>query len=48
MQNETNENIKMITKMVRDLGKKHVEPFRKQWDDEQTFPIEVFKKFGEF
>jgi alkylation response protein AidB-like acyl-CoA dehydrogenase len=48
MQNETNENIKMITKMVRDLGKKHVEPFRKQWDDEQTFPIDVFKKFGEF
>jgi alkylation response protein AidB-like acyl-CoA dehydrogenase len=45
---ETKENITLITKMVKDIGKKHIEPYRKQWDDDQHFPEEVFKIFGEF
>jgi alkylation response protein AidB-like acyl-CoA dehydrogenase len=38
----------MIKKMVRDLGKRHIAPHRKEWDDEQIFPIEVFRTMGEF
>ena len=48
MNKEISENIHMITKMVRDIGKKHIAPHRKQWDDEQIFPVEVFKELGEF
>jgi len=40
------ENSKMIVEMVRDVGKKHIDPFRKEWDDEQIFPIELFKELG--
>lgn len=45
---ETSENLVMIRKMVKDLGKKHIAPYRKQWDDEQIFPVDVFRKMGEF
>jgi alkylation response protein AidB-like acyl-CoA dehydrogenase len=48
MNKEVSENIHMITKMIKDIGKKHIAPHRKQWDDEQIFPVEVFKELGEF
>ena len=48
MDKDVSENIHMITKMVKDIGKKHIAPHRKQWDDEQIFPVEVFKELGEF
>ena len=48
MDKVVSENIHMITKMVKDIGKKYISPNRKQWDDEQIFPVEVFKKLGEY
>ena len=48
LKTETQENLVMIRKMVKDLGKKHIAPFRKQWDDEQVFPVDVFRIMGEF
>jgi alkylation response protein AidB-like acyl-CoA dehydrogenase len=42
-----NENQKMIAQMIRDFGAKEITPFRKDWDDRQFFPVEVFKKLGE-
>jgi alkylation response protein AidB-like acyl-CoA dehydrogenase len=42
-----NENQKMIAQMIRDFGAKEITPFRKDWDDRQFFPLEVFKKLGE-
>lgn len=44
---DENENQKMIAQMIRDFGAKEITPFRKDWDDRQFFPIEVFKKLGE-
>ena len=41
-----NENQSMIAQMIKDFGEKEITPFRNAWDDEQKFPIEVFKKFG--
>lgn len=42
-----NENQQMIAEMVRSFGAKEITPFRKEWDDNSFFPIEVFKKLGE-
>lgn len=44
---EMNENQSMIAEMIRDFGEKEITPFRNQWDDDQEFPVQVFKKFGE-
>lgn len=42
-----NENQKMITDMIRSFGVQHISPFVKEWDEHQTFPVDVFKKLGE-
>ncbi len=42
-----NENQQLIAEMVRSFGAKEITPFRKEWDDNSHFPIEVFKKLGE-
>ncbi len=42
-----NENLEMISQMVRGFGEKEIEPYRKGWDDKQYFPKELFAKFGE-
>lgn len=42
-----NENQSMIADMIRDFGEKEISPHRNQWDDDQEFPLHIFKKFGE-
>lgn len=42
------ENIEMIKKALSDFGERYIEKHRRQWDEEQTFPREVFSKLGEF
>ena len=42
-----NENQKMIADMIQQFGKQNITPFVREWDDSQTFPVEVFKKLGE-
>ena len=42
-----NENQKMIADMVQRFGKQNITPFVRDWDDNQTFPVDVFKKLGE-
>ncbi len=44
---DLNENQAMIAQMIKDFGDKEITPFRNQWDDDQEFPIQVFKKLGE-
>lgn len=41
-----NENQRMIAQMIRDFGAKEITPFRKEWDDQSFFPLDVFKKLG--
>lgn len=41
-----NENQKMIADMVQQFGKQNITPFVRDWDDSQTFPVDVFKKLG--
>ncbi len=44
---DMSENQAMISKMIRDFGKKEMEPFRMEWDESQEFPVPLFKKLGE-
>lgn len=32
--------------MVRDFSEKNITPYREKWDDDQHFPLEVFKELG--
>lgn len=40
------ENIKMIKSALADFGKKHIENKRREWDENQTFPKDVFHELG--
>jgi alkylation response protein AidB-like acyl-CoA dehydrogenase len=42
-----NENQNMISDMIQKFGKQNITPFVREWDDTQTFPVDVFKKLGE-
>tara|TARA_B100001142_G_scaffold19314_1_gene17924 strand:- start:1658 stop:2797 length:1140 start_codon:yes stop_codon:yes gene_type:complete len=42
-----NENQKMITEMIQQFGKHNITPFVREWDENQFFPVDVFKKLGE-
>ena len=44
---DQNENQKMVAEMIRSFGEQHIKPNVYKWDDEQYFPIEVFRKLGE-
>tara|TARA_B110000046_G_scaffold185163_1_gene225818 strand:- start:779 stop:1918 length:1140 start_codon:yes stop_codon:yes gene_type:complete len=41
-----NENQKMIQQMVRDFSEKEIRPKMMEWDEDQIFPLELFKKLG--
>lgn len=41
------ENQQMVIDMVRNFAEKHIRPHVMEWDEEQTFPVETFKKLGE-
>jgi alkylation response protein AidB-like acyl-CoA dehydrogenase len=42
-----NENQRMIADMIKKFGKEHIHPKLMEWDEQQIFPIEIFKKLGE-
>jgi alkylation response protein AidB-like acyl-CoA dehydrogenase len=40
------ENQAMIAQMIRDFAKKEITPKMMQWDEDQTFPIDLFHSMG--
>ncbi len=42
-----NENQKLISEMIQQFGKNYITPNVRKWDDNQYFPLDVFKKLGE-
>jgi alkylation response protein AidB-like acyl-CoA dehydrogenase len=42
-----NENQHMIADMIKKFGDDHIRPKMMEWDEAQTFPVEVFKKLGD-
>jgi len=43
----TTENQQMIAEMLKSFGDTHIRPYFMDWDEKQTFPIELFKKLGD-
>src|ERR1700760_1293992 len=41
------ENQEMVKQMAKDFAEKHIRPHVMEWDEEQHFPIDLFKKLGE-
>tara|TARA_B100001175_G_scaffold188145_1_gene159647 strand:- start:608 stop:1747 length:1140 start_codon:yes stop_codon:yes gene_type:complete len=42
-----NENQKMISDMIQQFGKQYITPFVRDWDDNQIFPVDIYKKLGD-
>jgi alkylation response protein AidB-like acyl-CoA dehydrogenase len=42
-----NENQQMIAQMVRDFAEKNIRPKMMEWDEAETFPVDMFKQLGE-
>jgi alkylation response protein AidB-like acyl-CoA dehydrogenase len=43
----TSNNQAMVGQMAKDFAEKNIRPHVMEWDESQTFPIELFKKLGE-
>jgi len=43
---EFSENQLMVAEMIRDFSKKEIQPNIMEWDEAQTFPVELFHKLG--
>lgn len=41
-----NETSQMVAQSVRDFAGLHIEPYRREWDDKQIFPLSVLKELG--
>ncbi len=44
---EPTEMQQQITQVIRDFGKTHMQPYVLEWDETQTFPVQLFKQLGE-
>jgi len=44
---EPTEMQQQITQVIRDFGKTHMQPYILEWDENQSFPVQLFKQLGE-
>jgi alkylation response protein AidB-like acyl-CoA dehydrogenase len=44
---EPSEEQRHIAEMVRDFGEHHIRPYVMEWDEHQTFPVDLMHKLGE-
>lgn len=42
------EQMVMVRESAREFAKTHIKPFVMEWDEKQFFPVELFKKLGEY
>ena len=47
MNSDTLHNINMIAETARDFAEKNIRPHIMEWDESQTFPVELFHQLGE-
>jgi alkylation response protein AidB-like acyl-CoA dehydrogenase len=40
-------NQRMVAQMVKDFAERNIRPHVMEWDEEQIFPVEIFKQLGE-
>ena len=44
---ENTEMQNIIAQSVKDFAEQHIRPYMMDWDENQTFPVELFHKLGE-
>ncbi len=44
---ETTETRELIAQSIKDFAAQHIKPYMMEWDEDQFFPLELFKKLGE-
>lgn len=44
---ETNETQKLITTSIQEFAEREIRPLIMEWDENQIFPVELFRKLGE-
>ncbi len=44
---EVSENQKMIAGMIQDFGDREIRPNMMDWDESQTFPVDLFHQMGQ-
>lgn len=47
MQFEPSESQQMIRETCKDFAERHIRPYLMEWDESQTFPIDLMQKMGE-
>ena len=47
MNTEILNNLKMIAETARDFAEVNIRPHIMEWDESQTFPVDLFHKLGE-
>ena len=47
METKLSENQQFITQMIREFGSKNIKPYMMDWDENQEFQVDLFKKLGE-
>lgn len=45
---EALDNLQLIRESARDFAENYIRPFVMEWDESQTFPVDVFKRMGEY
>jgi alkylation response protein AidB-like acyl-CoA dehydrogenase len=43
---QISETTQQVIQIIRDFGKTAIQPYVMEWDEEQVFPLEVFKELG--
>ena len=47
MNSDTTHNLNMIAETARDFAEKNIRPNIMDWDESQTFPVELFHQLGD-
>lgn len=42
------EQLRMVRQSARDFAQVHIKPYIMEWDEPQKFPVDLFKKMGEY
>lgn len=48
MINYDRKQMEMIRQSARDFSEAHIKPYVMEWDEQQIFPLDLFKKLGEY
>jgi len=48
LQIEQNEQLALVRESARQFAREFIKPYIMEWDEKQHFPVELFKRMGEY